>query len=548
MSTLRYILFTLFVSAFLTACGSSSDSSTPQDDDVNETPSNDEDDQTGDDDTSGDDDDAIAATLSAHYRFENNLEDETGRFDGELTGNAPDTEGGAVTYSAGAVEGSTAVALDGTTGVALGEGLIGPGDYSISIWLHPDELTQFSPALFGQSGPNSWVSLVTVGPDPQDTMLWAGDADGTGWFDGTIGSQIPSGGWSHLVFTYSEGALTTYLNGELTEEHTDFPNVFSVDNAVFHLGVNPFGNEPYTGLVDELRIYSDVLTQEEVTALAAGGDYATDDGNTNGDDDQTGDDGTTGGDDQTGDDGTTGGDDQTGDDDTSSDDGATISDITGLNAHYAFSGDLSDSTGTYTTDADTTAASPWDTGQGSVTYDGNGIGGGQALALDGTSGVRLPDGLISSSTFTISLWVNPSELTNWTSAFFGEREEGRWFSIIPKWEPSDELSVRAHFAGNDPEYWDVTSNIPEPMGLSTNQWTHLAVTQNGSQLRLYIDGVLSGSSDDFDPTFEGSESGIFALGVNPFPDDPFKGLMDQLRIYDRALEADEVVTLSAENQ
>jgi len=573
--TYKYLLLTLFLSVFLTACGSSSSSDPAPEQPGGETPDpndndepDDDDDTNGDDDTAnGDDDEATtAAGLVAHYMFDNNLEDATGNFgEGQIAGNAPDSEAGAITYASGAVDGSTAAVFDGTSGVNLGESLIGPGDYTLSIWLHPDEIGQFVPAFFGQAGPNSWVSLVPAGPgDDQNTMLWAGDGDGTGWFDGTIGSQIPVGGWSHLVFTYSAGELNAYLNGELAEEHSGFPNVFSNEGASFHLAINPFPDAPYTGLIDDLRIYDVALTAEQVAALNAGEEVVIDedqisdddDDGANGDDDDANgdDDGANGDDDGANgddDDGANGDDDGAGGDDedgANGDEEDSIAAITGLSAHYAFNNDLSDSTGNNTDDAVASEDSPWELEGGVVTYDGNGVGGGTALALDGTSGVRLPNNLITSASFTISLWINPSELTDWTSALFAEELDlGRWFTLTPKTVDNEVMLRAAYFDDSNGEDRLVFSNIPESTGLSTNEWNHLSITLNGSQMRLYIDGELRGSADDFHPLFADSQDIIFALGVNPFPDTPFQGLMDQLRIYDRALEAEEIVILSAEN-
>lgn len=558
--TYKYLLLTLFLSAFLTACGgSSSSSSDPVDEPNGDTPDpGDDDDDNDDDDTAnGDDDEATAAGLVAHFMFEENLEDAAGNFgEGQITGDAPETEGGSITYAAGALDGSTAAVFDGTSGVYLGEGLIGPGDYTLSIWLHPDQLNQFTSTFYGETGPNSWVSLTPVGTDEadQNTMLWAGDADGTGWFDGNINSQIPSGDWSHLVFTYSSGELATYLNGELEFEHTGFPNVFSTDSATFHLGVNNF-DPPYTGLIDDLRIYDVALTAEQVAALNAGEEVIIDEDQISDDedDDANGDDDDANGDDDDGangdDDGANGDgddDDANGDDDdgANGDDDDAIAAIAGLSAHYAFEDSLEDSAGNFDSGS-VIGDRPNADDSGSITYDGNGIGGGMALALDGSSGVRLPDGLINGTAMSLSMWVNPSEITDWTAAFFGDRMDGRWFAVIPKWGFDDAATVRAHFEGNERDWWDVPSDTPIT-SLNTNEWTHLSVTLEGAELRFYINGDLVGSATDFLAVFEGADDAQFSLGVN-WSDPAFQGLMDQLRIYDRALSAEEITTLAAEN-
>lgn len=540
---LKYLFLTLFLSLFLTACGSSSSDSDPTSNEETPNTDNDSDDSgddssgddtddgtddgaddgtdsgtddgTGDDgtgdDTAGGDDTATESPLVAHFSFEDNLTEATGNFAaGQVTGTAPDTEGGSVTYSAGALEGSSAVALDGTSGVDLGQGLIGPGDYTISLWLNPDELAQFTPAFFGIHTPDSWVSLVPAGPgDAQHTMLWAGSDLGTGWFDGTLGEQIAAGAWSHLVFTYSGGTLTGYLNGELAMAHEGFPDVFTTAGGNFYLGVNPFPNDaPYTGLVDELRIYDVALTAEQVASLAVGEEP------------------------------------QFGDAPAAE---PTIADITGISAHYAFEDGLTDTTANFT-EGSVVGERPDATDAGTVTYEAAGVAGGKALVLDGASGVRMPNGLISGTAWTLSLWVKPTALTDWQSVVFSERAPNEWFTLMPRSgiDGVGAVGARVHWAGNEREWWDVITNIPEPTGLTVGEWAHLTLTLDGTELRMYIDGTLRGSASDFNPFFESTTDALVTLGVNWW-DAPYSGSIDQLRVYNRALTQEEVTLLSGEN-
>ena len=42
---------------------------------------------------------------------------------------------------------------------------------------------------------------------------------------------------------------------------------------------------------------------------------------------------------------------------------------------------------------------------------------GQALLLDGSSGVRLPDNLLQDHSYSIALWLKPQQLTSFSSVF-----------------------------------------------------------------------------------------------------------------------------------
>ena len=53
----------------------------------------------------------------------------------------------------------------------------------------------------------------------------------------------------------NNGELTLYLNGEEAFRGSGFPDVFtSSESSRFGLGVN-YWDDPYHGLIDELRIY-----------------------------------------------------------------------------------------------------------------------------------------------------------------------------------------------------------------------------------------------------------------------------------------------------
>ena len=82
--------------------------------------------------------------------------------------------------------------------------------------------------------------------------------------------------------------------------------------------------------------------------------------------------------------------------------------------------------------------------------------------------------------------------------------------------------------------------VCQPSPLPTNTWTHLAVTYNGSTLTLYRDGVAvatSTVSGTLSPT-----SGTLQIGGSQFGE-YFKGLIDEVRIYNRALSDTEIQTI-----
>lgn len=204
------------------------------------------------------------AVSTAHYSFENNLSDSKDTFaDGTITGNRIDNLGGTITYAAG--KNGQAAVFNGESGVRLPDGLINSNQYSVSLWLKPAQLTQFTTTFFGAKDPNHWVSLVPQGWDG-NTMLWSGSSP---WYDGRTLMRIPTGQWSHLAFSVDNGTIKVYVNGIEKFSGTNFSDIFTNTNANFALGVN-WWDTPFQGLMDELTIYKGALTPAQVANLAQG--------------------------------------------------------------------------------------------------------------------------------------------------------------------------------------------------------------------------------------------------------------------------------------
>jgi len=145
-------------------------------------------------------------------------------------------------------------------GCFLPKGLISSNQYTVSLWLKPEELTAFTTTFFGARTTDSWISFVPSGPVNDQTMLWSG----TQWFDAPTGLQIKANEWTHVAFTVDKGKVDVYIDGVNKFTSTGFPNVFTTDDAVFALGVN-YWDTPYKGFMDELLVYENmVLSGEDI--------------------------------------------------------------------------------------------------------------------------------------------------------------------------------------------------------------------------------------------------------------------------------------------
>ncbi|MGW8956056.1 LamG domain-containing protein [Paenibacillus sp. NPDC055715] len=112
--------------------------------------------------------------------------------------------------------------LDGKSGIKLPQGSISSSAYSVSLWVHPSELTLYTPTFFGAMDRNHWISLLPKGPEGDNTMLWSGSSP---WYTGSTGMKIKTNEWTHLAFTVDNGVLSVYVNGKPQFAGTGFPEV-----------------------------------------------------------------------------------------------------------------------------------------------------------------------------------------------------------------------------------------------------------------------------------------------------------------------------------
>lgn len=206
----------------------------------------------------------------ARFSFEDDLSDSTGNFDAGVAADkgivVPASSEN--TYTTGVSGQAIEFLGDAGPGAKLPDNLITDHSYSISVWLNPTVKTQYTPALFAYVAADNWISLAPFGPGGGNTLLWAGSL---AWYDGVIGSQIPSGQWSHIVFVINSGNFSAYLNGELVSELTNYPDTFT-GNGVSQMALaTNFWDVNYNGLMDELVIFDDPISQEDVSELFAEG-------------------------------------------------------------------------------------------------------------------------------------------------------------------------------------------------------------------------------------------------------------------------------------
>jgi hypothetical protein len=157
---------------------------------------------------------------------------------------------------------------------------------------------------------------------------------------------------------------------------------------------------------------------------------------------------------------------------------------------------------------------------------------GNALVFNGTSSlVSIPDApsLDLTSAMTLSAWVNPSGgLSGWSNVIKKEVDSYFLSAHTPNGGPGGGATIGG----------SCCPSARQSSPLALNTWTHLALTYDGSAVRLYRNGTLvstTGASGQISPT-----SLPLRIGGDAVYGEFVQGRIDEVRIYDRALSPSEI--------
>ncbi|MBA3575476.1 MAG: LamG domain-containing protein [Pseudonocardiales bacterium] len=160
---------------------------------------------------------------------------------------------------------------------------------------------------------------------------------------------------------------------------------------------------------------------------------------------------------------------------------------------------------------------------------------GNALSFNGTNArVDITDAapLHLTNGMTLETWVKPAALANWREVILKERPNGLSYALYAS-DPSSKPNTYVSLGGADR---DATATTALPL----NSWSHLAATYDGATLRLIVNGTQVASQ-----AVTGNltaSTGALRIGGNSLWGEWFSGLIDEVRIYNRALTAAEVTT------
>jgi beta-lactam-binding protein with PASTA domain len=145
------------------------------------------------------------------------------------------------------------------------------------------------------------------------------------------------------------------------------------------------------------------------------------------------------------------------------------------------------------------------------------------------------------TTATVEAWVNPAELLDWDTIVMKERGTSLSYALY-----ANDGSPQPGGTPFPTGYIHVTNNaldreIRGTTVLPIGTWTHVAMTYDGANQRLYINGVLAATRAQTG-TIAVSNNPLRIGGNNAFANEFFHGLVDEVRVYNTARSAAQILT------
>jgi len=181
--------------------------------------------------------------------------------------------------------------------------------------------------------------------------------------------------------------------------------------------------------------------------------------------------------------------------------------------------------------------------------------GSYALSLNGSTYATVTDNdcLDTGTAITLSAWVKPTNSANTTQYLIkkatmngGASGNGYELSL----SSAGRVFVRFN-QGTSSDTYRINSATSYP--LNGSAWMHVAATYNGTTMRLYVNGVEECRNPTGDTTCSNKagpasiDPNGLVLGIGAQGDgvSKFQGIMDEARVYNRALSAAEIADLAA---
>ena len=311
----------------------------------------------------------------------------------------------------------------------------------------------------------------------------------------TASTYMSNNTWHHIAYTANGStAPKLYIDGSEvgTPQYTDaarcayYTSSEPLDIGHF-AGVAAYN---YEGLIDQVRIYDVALSSLDVSNLYA---------------------------------------------ETASDT-STLSFPSGQTAiaTYQLDGNSTDLSGNYN-GTDTNVTYAYDGTESNIEYRFGRFG--QAAVFNGSSSyVDLGSTIIKQLPMSISLWLNPVTSSNATfySNYDGSSVKGFYCRV----QADGTFLVDAYNGISNRTLLSGTTG-----SVTDNTWSHVAITFDSLNIKLYINGVETDTASVVAAGIGFTASEPTKLGIRGTSSDPYNGQMDQVRVFNTALTPAQVTQL-----
>ena len=167
---------------------------------------------------------------------------------------------------------------------------------------------------------------------------------------------------------------------------------------------------------------------------------------------------------------------------------------------------------------------------------------GGANGVDGNNGLEL-DAKVTTDAYTISFWAQMDAYAQYTSLVFANSDNGG-YNLAQNWGGTTFPTLRVWkdggWSGGAADVYVDAWNAP-----AAGTWAYITLTYANGTFYLYRDGVEMATVGNAEHTLATIKNQILFLGINWW-DATIDGRIDDFALYSRALSADEVAALYAE--
>lgn len=158
-------------------------------------------------------------------------------------------------------------------------------------------------------------------------------------------------------------------------------------------------------------------------------------------------------------------------------------------------------------------------------------GAGECLVFADTGATDVPQ-------LTIAMWENKASNGEW--AYFSKLYMPAT-TVFNSWQIEDHMTGQMGFTTHNAGRHDVLYTNDAPPGA----WHHLATTFDGTTKKIYVDGALVMASPEPDAIEYDNSQVVVGCDINNgMQVYPYTGMLDDLRVYSRALSDPEIAALA----